>query len=289
MICRLISLLMPALALFAWAVPSRAYIGGTPVPPNGLPSVVTFDLISCTAVKVGPRQFLMAAHYIQPARDLTVAHAGDPLRILSHTLTGPAARTVGRAQLRSDSTRIRAVVIHPTYQKGIASAPEASEILTRPGLIDLALLEVDNDTPAIAAEPLRTTPLVANEPILMGGYGALNAASRPRFQLRAAWKRVAPGSPGAPGNATLHYATDLDADGKSHSMGWEGDSGGPVHAVGPGNRLVVAGINSYVMGVIWLRADGTLEDPRDAGTTHFVRLDHPSARAWLRQLGLISN
>ena len=111
----------------------------------------------------------------------------------------------------------------------------------------------------------------------------MNAASRPSYQLRAAWKRVILSS------ATTHYVTDLDADQKAHSMGWEGDSGGPVHALGFGNRLEVAGINSYVTGVIWLRGDGTLDNPQETGMTHFVRLDHPQARTWLRQLGLIAN
>lgn len=246
-----------------------AYIGGKRVEAPEFLSVVSFDQIRCTATKVGPRHFLMAGHCLCPSGPSPLVQEGDSLEV---------HYGLDRRVMRTVKTRVRSVHVHPSYLAKIARAKDANRILGKPGVLDLALLLIEDATPRIPSEAIEWTPLRPGDGVIVGGYGALNAASGFSFVYTAAWKKISRLSP------TFATVGDLDADGKSHSMGWDGDSGGPVHLWSPGTRPRVVGVNTFVTGVIWLDRMGRLEDPKYSGTTNFVRLDHPEARKWLENI-----
>lgn len=223
-----------ALALLLAVPLSNAFagpnlIGGELAKVGQFPFVVNIQ--GCTATKIGPREFLTAAHCFYggpgewriPANvsiDATEIHA--PKQYLLTTLT-----------LR----------LHPTWietcRSHACTGNETGGRHDNPGKVDLAHIIVLEETPEIPAISVEFAPLAIGSEVIFAGYGCTRSIGSGGYgKLRFAKNRV--GKPELLDHPRSLYRNIVDVTGESYWVSpgtamnkkvpslCPGDSGGPL-------------------------------------------------------------
>jgi len=248
-----------------------ALVGGKDAQLGQFPSVVVIhDFGSgCTAAKIGPHQFLTAAHclYAGPGdffadRYLSVNH-----------YTHDYSLTIDR------------VDIHPSWLKACkkiqCDGDETGTPQDSPGKVDLAIVTVIEESDTIPYAPVDTSAVEMGDALVLTGMGCqgsggIGMSSGLRY---ADLKAISVSELKHSGSV---YASTAEQYGKSYfvtpgvKMGegnaslCPGDSGGPVYRI-KGNQQFIIGVN----------ADYTFDSQDDADndlshTNLHTRLDHSS-------------
>ena len=128
-------------------------INGEIAPEGMFPFVV--GLGGCTATKVSPRHFLLAAHCIY---------------------SGPGEyRPPSRIRVGGRSLRVKSADIHPSWiehcRASGCTGHESGSTRDHPGKVDLALIQVTEDTPSIPSIEIETAPIPVHSEVTLAGYG----------------------------------------------------------------------------------------------------------------------
>ena len=226
---------------------SQELTGGEPASETDFPATVHIG--GCTAAKVGPRHFLLAAHCVNDATGWPSTSYQPNAGIViapSHDLLNPTQADIW--------TTVRQTYIYPQWPETCAaSAGCAVNVLNSPNPPDVAVIEVNDDTP-IQSAFVDSRPLGYQAPLVIMGYGCENgldaggASERLKFEqtqleilttLLHAYSTEDVVSIG--GSYFLTPGQSLDSEEASLCFG---DSGGPVYRDDPTQSLVV-GINAY--------------------------------------------
>jgi hypothetical protein len=256
-------------------------INGKPAPVEAFKSVVQIG--GCTAAKVGPRHFVLAAHcfFIGPGefRPRT-------------SVTVWALQTASPQEFQLTAQKIH---LHPTWLEACKSHActgfETGSAADVPGKVDLALVIVAEPTPEIETAQLDYDPLPAGEKVTLTGIGCTKGIREGRSEgLRLAQTQTIP--PDALKHPGSLYSGIWEMAGKSYFVTpgnaanpeaaslCPGDSGGPVFR-GTGAEARIIGINS----------DYTFDGPYEARgaisrTNLHTRIDDASLHQvgpWLRE------
>jgi hypothetical protein len=246
-------------ALFGCRTPessksSPKVVGGQLANENQFPA--SFFIGHCSAVKVGARTFMTAAHCVTVDTNQVRTpslHIGDQVRIY-----------VGVRPVLVEQSPVKKIWISPDYlnQK---SGERESNLKS----FDVALVRLENLPAHITTASLDTSPLAEGETILFTGYGCtrIPAHIRPGNQGDGQIQDKSPGDDlpsfvglrfkcvlfgaymekiGAIENNDPYSENEVLSDAQRFS-GCPGDSGSAVYkAEKSGPHLKVVGVNSYV-------------------------------------------
>ncbi len=221
--------------------------GGDPASDTDFPATVKIG--GCTAAKVGSRFFLLAAHCVDDSMGLPAAsyRPGASLNIIP-------SRDVNNRTLPDVPTTVRQTYVHPQWRATcVASGGCGVNVLNSPNPPDVAVIEVNDDTP-IQSAFVDARPLGYHAPLTIMGYGCENGldGGGPSGRLKFEQTLLEPLT------TLLHAYSTQDVvsigssffltpgqslDGEEASLCF-GDSGGPVYRDDPTQSLVV-GINAY--------------------------------------------
>lgn len=262
------------LALFLVPLDTLALVNGKLAPPGMFPSVGAMS--GCTATKVGPRHYLLAAHCY-------MAKIGSPRNLIKFDF-GNTSRILESHQ----------VTLHPSWietcSKIECTGNEVGTPQDNPRKVDAALVRLAWDEPSVPHSPIHRLKLNPGDAVTMAGRGCTQGIGEPGSGLRynasvivSHTALIHSGSLYAPvaelakdSNAvTPGYATD-----KSYPSLCPGDSGGPLF-VRQNDEWRLAGIH----------ADYTFYGDYEAGglsvTNLHTRLDDESyyrVGEWARRL-----
>ena len=263
-----------------------ALVGGHEAAAGEYPATVEIAG-GCTAAKIGPRHFLLAAHCVHDttANALSAAYvAGARMRVDAGALGGggPGA-----------DVTIAATHIFPAWTAACV-APCPVNVLAATHPADVALIEVAEETPAIAEASLDPRPVADGNRVVLAGYGCevglYKAFGAPAPRLKVD-ETAAIGEDALLHPGSFVSAADVPAIGASfvvtagHALDATsaslcfGDSGGPLYRR-EASGLLVVGINAYY----------TFPSPFDgvSQTNWHTRVDAAAPQgvlAWLSGLG----
>lgn len=232
---------------------SEPLIGGRAVGGAEYPSVVailtpTTTQVECTAAKVGPRHFLLAAHCVY----------NRPSKIIYLRFQPAATLYFSTSRNLNDSPVIRTATVVATRMRadwGANCQTDTCEPAEAwPHIPDLAVIEIDRDTPDIPTATVDASPVEVGDPVVVLGYGCQQSVQSPnadagllKLQLErtVAADTLAPTwTPGDAGSVMANYVLtpghELD---QSAASLCPGDSGGPLFREGDG--AWVTGINAF--------------------------------------------
>lgn len=213
----------------------------------------------CTAAKVGPRHFLTAAHCVHDYYDNSYStgyDAGSIFRVT--TVNGPDSLGDPSAYV---TMTIAATHVFPAWTEACARRiTEGGDcyvnVLTNPEYPpDLAVVVVNEDSPAIPQATVDARPVTAGDPVVTMGYGCEIWGGSTPTRLKLDELSALPESSlvheGAfisPEAAPLVAASNVitrgyGADPNAASL-CPGDSGGPLYR-GATSELLVVGVNAY--------------------------------------------
>lgn len=286
-----------ALAVLAINQPTSAFVNGAKRDTgNEFPGLLRLATIGCTAVKIGPKVILTAAHCVWgDAR----ASVGKKISIDNGDKTAEATYDLS----------ITRVVMHPSYHlhqlEWIAYARSRS--------VDLALIFVQEESPAIPVAFLSDKSPAVNDVIVSGGFGAKGEERFSKLSLelreheipaendqlslvdtkelkriardRAAFEKLSftfAAKKIYEVNATAFELGESNATDDEKSQIHPGDSGGPAYIWNAqNNRYEVAGINSMY---------GTRSETKHGYISIIARVDADAgipnsvnARPWLEE------
>lgn len=216
---------------------SPKLIGGQVATEGQFPSVVKFS--ACTAVKVGPKSFLTAAHCVGSRGE-----PGQP-RILEAGTDIEIEYGLDSAHFATHSLRVAKVALHPDYLHFISSGPVPVPPPASSQPPDVALVSVEAETPSIGISAIDTTALGAGDKMILTGYGCEAAAANdplnalaPRLKFHRTEVQT------ILNNYLIIRPTNADG---VEGRGCFGDSGGPmfIEAAAAPHELRVAGILSF--------------------------------------------
>lgn len=245
------------------AVPADALlIGGRTASADDFPATVrlTFSFGACGAAKIGERRFLTAAHCVTVGE--VVAGSGILLR--------PPGR--------SESIPVTVVAEqHTDWNEGAEEYADALELSSKMGL-DLAVLDLREDTPEIAIATVDNTPLAVGEQVVVSGAGCVSDANSPLPSQGAQRGELRFGVVPVETIAMYHhYLARHEADGREARV-CAGDSGTPVYRrSADGRHVTIVGVSSF-------------KAPSMGVWSAVVRLDDrlpASSLAWLRAADLL--
>jgi hypothetical protein len=263
-----------------------ALVGGREAAPGEYPATVEIAG-GCTAAKIGPRHFLLAAHCVHD----TTANALSGAYVTGARMRVDAGAPGGGGP-GADVT-VAATHIFPAWTAACV-APCPVNVLAATHPADVALIEVVEETPAIAEASLDPRRVADGDRVVLAGYGCevglykTFGAPAPRLKVdeTAAIGEdalVHPGSfvsggdvPAIGASFVVTAGHALDASSASLCFG---DSGGPLYRR-EASGLLVVGINAYY----------TFPSPFDgvSQTNWHTRVDAAAPQgvlAWLSGLG----
>lgn len=259
---------------------SQALTGGDPATNADYPATVILG--GCTAAKVGPRHFLLAAHCVN---DDTAHVSGDfaPGSPISVIVSHPNDGTPPNLNLTVQQT-----YVHADWTNACV-APCPVNILSPGNPPDVALVVVQQDSPNLPAAWIDGRPLVDQDPVVVTGAGCESGLNGPGSPRRVKFEKTNVLTPQA---LTAHPMPQNEIDvlaagywlSPGQSLNSEeaslcfGDSGGPAYRDDPTQSLVV-GVNAYYS---FISSNGI------SYTNWHTRLDASSASHiadWLRGLG----
>ena len=147
--------------------PASALVNGKLAPPGMFPSVGAMS--GCTATKIGPRHYLLAAHcYL--AR---IGSARRPL-LLEHVVNGQRKRRL---------LREHQVTLHPSWletcSKIECSGLEIGTPADNPRKVDAAIVRLEWEVPGVPASPLSSEELQPGDRVLLAGRGCTQGIGEP--------------------------------------------------------------------------------------------------------------
>ncbi|MBS1958434.1 MAG: S1 family peptidase [Bdellovibrionales bacterium] len=154
------SVLLGVLCAFS-AMASSDIINGQKARPGQFPFIV--KMTGCTATKVGPRHFLIAAHclYLGPG-----------------TFNPPPRMTIRAQEILEPTTlslaRVVRAPVHPTWLEACrnrCTGHETGGPRDKPGRADIAMVEIDRDSPEIPIAPVLYTSVPLGTEVTLAGYG----------------------------------------------------------------------------------------------------------------------
>lgn len=230
---------------------------------------------SCTAVKVGPRKILTAAHCLGRPGGGDLAAGQD---LMFHTANAVNDKNVTSLAKKAVITSVRA---HPNYQgtANLMDGPDVAVITVQPGSpfddVPFALVDLD---PVAVGTSLTLTGYGCAQVMMGGGTGEHTLRFGPA-------KAVAVGTLGLPyakdkltlieQNFVVTAGPGLDP--KATGV-CPGDSGGPVYRSGAAKLTVVA-INSWTTGTTQAGPKASMLARLHEGSRH-------SVGEWLSQQGV---
>ena len=206
------------------ATDSDPLIGGHVASDSEYPAVVYLG--GCTGVKVGPRQFLSAAHCFSTQTSMVMSSDNNAQNQVTLSITS--------------------IVQHPQYQNCAACAGDGSmnDFGLRP---DVALITVLEQTPSVPVAVIDPNPVAVGSPVTLSGYGCENGVNQPSGPARLKvgdTHTVDPLTLSDAPSIPLGYNTTFGPGNDPSAPGLcPGDSGGPLFRTG--TNLVV-GINSLL-------------------------------------------
>lgn len=252
-----------ALLAFLFSPSSHALVNGKLAPPGMFPSVGAMS--GCTATKVGPRHYLLAAHCY-------MARIGSPRNAILFDF-GSVSRVIAEHE----------VTLHPSWvetcSKIECSGTEVGTPQDNPRKVDAALVRLAWEEPSVPASPIHLAKLVPGDTVIMAGRGCTQGIGEPGSGLRYNQSVVVSHAELVHEGSLYGPVADLAKDSNVVTPGYAmnpiypslcpGDSGGPLfRAVSGQYRL--AGIH----------ADYTFRGDYEAGglsvTNLHTRLDEES-------------
>jgi hypothetical protein len=198
-------------------------VGGQPVNSGEFQSTVqTFG--SCTAVKIGPKLFLTAAHCaMDPRSGLRV---NELLDIEYRSLSSQ----------KNHRPRVTSIDVFPGY---VHDARGTEEYLSN---FDIAVFRVDQTTPGFDVSPVSFEPIQVNDRVILAGYGCeVDRHDRTWDQygvLKTVENRVSRLFSGV-------FTTPRTDDSNDPARLCSGDSGGPTFLANGSSNPPVVGINAW--------------------------------------------
>lgn len=227
-------------------------VGGQEAKPHQFPAEIQFG--ACTAVKIGERSFLTAAHCI-----INEDEASPEVGLVE----GASIRL--RYGVRISSAQIykvtlEKVLVHQDYVALAATLKGSGKKVIPTNAPDVAVFQTKEETPAIAAATLVADGPRVADPIVLTGYGCegtfeqsegapvITSSESSAHQGRLKW---APSNIDALSPFHIRHFFETNALGDVTLRLCSGDSGGPLYVNDNPNSvpnhayLKVVGINSY--------------------------------------------
>lgn len=240
-------------------VTASAYIDGTVPAAGSFPFTVAMPKLTCTASKIGPKRFLLAAHCLANRGPFIIYKPGDQIEILGQGKDG---------KLFLERSIVKRAVVHHSYMGAISVNFDPDQVVVTKNVIDLAVIDIEDET-NIPVGKLNTTELKVKDPIIVGGFGCTSfdedVASKyleHTVVYHTAEKSI------AKVNDIIVTASSQDLGSKKKSNACGGDSGGPVYKMVK-NQLTIVGVNSYL--------DDQLK-------LNFVKLSNKEVIKWLNNI-----
>jgi hypothetical protein len=275
---------------------SGALIGGQPASSTDFPSTVLImgpTIGNCTAAKVGPRQFLTAAHCVHKKENNTLSPDYQPGSFIGIT-TAKKVTSANRAAV-TQWVEVKSTVMHPGWAEACGSGCNVN-VLGPDVPPDVAVVTLAEDTPKIPAAKVDLHTIGAGEGVIVTGYGCTKSVNTPhadnyqqlRFDITKAIAGDALNHPGSfvPSGDPRHdlvvasyVITPGNLANAQEASLCPGDSGGPLYRA-DGTQSIVVGVNAYY----------TFKDGTGISMTNWhTRLDVRSRfqiGQWLRTLGV---
>jgi hypothetical protein len=215
----------------------------------------------CGAAKIGPRRFLTAAHCVT---------VGGAKKGASIVVTGAATGTSVDAIITAEK--------HSAVD--VESVPDTAAKASAGLGLDVAVIELDVDTPDVGIATLDRTPLAPGDKVVIGGSGCVADEATPNAPRGAARGTFRFGVMRVTSLAKYHaYFPRTDTRGKEARL-CNGDSGAPAFRYIAGAKgTVIVGVNSFrapELGV-W------------SATTRLDRNLSADAQRWLNSSGLFAS